>query len=85
MKNDKSSVVDILNDLEEIFTLAMSKGNFSVALKTRELLGRELGLFQSKTASSKKEGISLADFSDEDLNRLVKESERQLASRATSA
>lgn len=78
MKNGKSSILDILNDLESIFNLAMSKGNFAIALKTRELLGRELGLFQSKTNSSKKEELKLTDFSEEDLNRLVDESEQQL-------
>jgi hypothetical protein len=78
MKNGKSSALDILKDLEDIFALAMSKGNFSVALKTRELLGRELGLFQSKINSSKKEELKLTDFSEEDLNRLVDESEQQL-------
>jgi|JI6StandDraft_1071083.scaffolds.fasta_scaffold915601_1 hypothetical protein len=78
MKNGKSSVLDILKDLEDIFTLAMSKGNFSVALKTRELLGRELGLFRSKINSSKKEGLKLTDFSEEDLNRLVDKGEQQL-------
>jgi hypothetical protein len=78
MKNGKSSALDILNDLENIFNLVMSKGNFAIALKTRELLGRELGLFQSKTNSSKKEELKLTDFSEEELNRLVDESEQQL-------
>ena len=78
MKKSQSSTLDILNDLEDIFDLAMSKGNFAVALKTRELLGRELGLFQSKKISFKKESVKLTDFSEEELNHLVNESEKQL-------
>lgn len=60
---------DIIKDFEEIFNLAISKENYSVALKAKELMAREYGLFSSHKLSK----LSLADFSDEDIERLIKE------------
>jgi hypothetical protein len=64
---------DILNDLENLYILAMEKGNFTAALKAKELLGRECGLFSSKKAK-----ISLTDLSDEEIERLIQEIEAQM-------
>lgn len=69
---------DILKDLEEIYLMALGKGNFSVALKTRELLGRERGLFNLKNSACKKKTISLEDLSDEDITHLIEELEAKL-------
>jgi hypothetical protein len=63
----------ILKDLENLYLLAMEKGNFTAALKAKELLGRECGLF-----SHKKNKLSLADISDEEIDRLIQEIEVQM-------
>ncbi len=65
---------DILRDLEEVYTLAMEKGNFTTALKAKELLGRASGLF----STVKKPTLSLDDLSIEDLNRLIEDIETRL-------
>ena len=65
----------ILEDVEEIFTRAMAKGSFSVALRAKELLGRECGLFKQKTKNAE---FSLENVSEQELSRLVKVIEKQL-------
>jgi len=70
---------EILKDLEEIYLQAMEKGNFAVALKAKELLGKELGLFILTPANAEKRKISLADLSDDELNSLIEDIENQLA------
>ena len=77
MSRNTSQRNDILQDLEDIYTLAMEKGNFAVALKAKELLGREQGLFSPKSPALNKE-VCLADLSDEDITRLIEEIETQL-------
>ena len=64
----------ILKDLENLYALAMEKGNFAVALKVKELLGREQGLF---SGASRKKKLSLENFSDEELDVFIQELERQ--------
>lgn len=71
---------EILKDLEEIYLQAMEKGNFAAALKAKELLGKELGLFVSSAANAGKKKISLSDLSDEELNSLIDDIEIQLTS-----
>ncbi|MBI2706978.1 MAG: hypothetical protein HYX35_01480 [Proteobacteria bacterium] len=73
IRKDISSA-GILRDIEEVYALAMEKGNFTAALRAKELLGRECGLF----SVSKKKRFSLADLSEEDLNRLIQELEAQI-------
>lgn len=68
------SPTDILRDIEEVYASAMEKGNFTAALRAKELLGRECGLF----SVSKKKKFSLSDLSEEDLNHLIQELETQL-------
>ncbi|MBY0502187.1 MAG: hypothetical protein K2P93_09370 [Alphaproteobacteria bacterium] len=74
----KSPVDAILKDIEDIFEQALAKANFSVALKAKELLGREQGLFLTKRPPSKKETINLADLSEEDLLQLIQQLESKL-------
>lgn len=71
MKNDS---IDILKDLEDIYTLALAHEKFAVALKAKELLGKAQGVFSDK----KKAAVSLSDLSDEDLKRLMGEIEKEL-------
>lgn len=68
----------ILKDLEEIYLMSLEKGNFAVALKAKELLGRELGLFALKNTSAIKNKLSLSDLSEEDIIRLIEELETKL-------
>lgn len=74
MINDTKSST-ILKDLENIYSLAMAKGNFTAALKAKELLGREHGLF---SAASRKKKLSLEGLSDEELDSLLQEVKRQI-------
>lgn len=75
MRTSDSVTSCILKDLEAIYNLAMEKGNFAVALKAKELLGREEGLFSS---SSRKKRVCLADLSEEDIHCLIQEIEGYL-------
>ena len=74
MNEEKNSPADIIKDLESIYEMAIASESFSVALKAKELLGREHGLFMPK----KKTSLSLADLTNEDLERLIVEIENEL-------
>lgn len=78
MTVDSLSLKGILKDLEEIYFMALGKGNYSVALKTKELLGREAGLFSGKQSPLKKKLVSLNDLSDDDITNLIEELETKL-------
>jgi hypothetical protein len=78
MQSTVISSADILQDLENIYTRALAKGNLAVALKVKELLGRECGLFSLKNRLSKKANVSLDTLSEEDVQRLISEIEQQL-------
>lgn len=69
----------ILKDLEEIYTLAMDQGHLAVALKVKELLGREQGLFLKRKQLDPTDKVSLAKLSDEDLCHLMEEIEAHLS------
>ena len=69
------SAQDTLNDLENIYSLAMVNENYALALKAKELLGKAQGLF----SPGKRPKISLNDLTDEELENLLKEVEREVA------
>lgn len=69
------SASQILDDIETLYTLALEKGNFSAALKAKELIGREYGLF---LPHSYRKNLALKDFSDEELDFLIRKIEAQL-------
>lgn len=75
---DSLSSATIVKDLEEIYHMALEKGNFAVALKAKELLGRELGLFGLKGSSIPQNKVSLNDLSNEDILHLIEELEAKL-------
>ena len=75
MTNKENSAESILKDLEFIYRMAIAHKNFAAALKAKELLGRQFGLFSLK----KGDKVSLADLSDEDINRLIEEIKSKLA------
>ncbi len=66
---------NIFKDLENIYLLAIEKGNFTAALKAKELLGRSHGLF---SATSLKKNLSLESLSDEELDSFIQEVERKI-------
>lgn len=70
--SDDSPAAKILNDIDEIYACAMKKGNFMAALRAKELLGRQYGLF---SFSPKKKPLSLKDLTDAELQILIKEIE----------
>ena len=72
MKKIKNSII---NDLEEIYSLALAHENYSVALKAKELLGKTQGLFSGQ----KKSMFSLSDLSDEELQELIQQIENELS------
>ncbi len=74
MESENRAPADIIKDLESIYAMALASENYSVALKAKELLGRQFGLFTPK----QKDKISLVDLSEEDLERLIVEIEREL-------
>ncbi len=78
MTVDSLSLKGILKDLEEIYFMALGKGNYSVDLKTKELLGREAGLFSVKESPLKKKVVSLIDLFDDDITNLIEELETKL-------
>ena len=53
----------------------MAKGCYGVALKAKELLGREYGLFKSKHKNGE---FSFDNISEQELARLINEIEKQL-------
>jgi uncharacterized protein YfkK (UPF0435 family) len=78
MTLDSLASTNILKDLEDLYFMALEKGNYSVALKAKELLGRERGLFALKNTALQKPQISLENISDENLNHLIEELEVKL-------
>jgi len=66
---------NIVDDLERIYTLALEKGNLAVALKAKELLAKHINFFDLKPPQP----VSLADLSDEDIERLIGEIKDLLA------
>lgn len=74
MNTNTSIAKGILRDLEEVYRLALEKENFSSALKAKELLGREHGLFGSKLLPK----IDPNKLSDEDIEQLIKTIETEL-------
>jgi hypothetical protein len=66
--------LDILADMEKIFQLAMAAGKLSVALKAKELIGKEMGLFLPPSQRAK---IKLNELSDEELMEALEEAEQE--------
>lgn len=66
---------NIIEDFEHIYTLALEKGNLSVALKAKELLAKHINFFKVSTYKN----LSLADLKDEDIQRLMSEIKEFLA------
>ncbi len=66
---------NIVDDLERIYTLALEKGNLTVALKAKELLAKHINFFDLKPPQP----VSLAELSDEDIERLIGEIKELLA------
>jgi len=53
---DYPSRKQILNDMEKIFILAMEMGKINVALRAKELIGKELGFFLPPSKRPKVDG-----------------------------
>jgi hypothetical protein len=67
-------IQEIRKDVEDIYLKAMEKESYSIALKAKELLGREHGLFKVKTQKES----ALENISDQVLSRLIGMLEKQL-------
>jgi len=66
--------LDILANMEQIFQLAMATGKLSVALRAKELIGKEMGLFLPASQRAK---IKLNELSDEELMEALDEAEQE--------
>lgn len=65
----------LLKNLEELYSLALTKENLPVALKILELLGRQHGLFAPQNT---KKSLELETLTENDLKRLIKQLESKL-------
>jgi len=64
----------LLKDLEETYMRAIEKGNFTAALKAKELIGKEMGLFEAPAKKKSKKDSHQLDFkklSDADIQNLI--------------
>jgi hypothetical protein len=62
----------ILEQLENLYTLALTQDNISLAVRIKELQGRSLGLFNSH------ETPPISKLSDTDIKKLIKQLEDNL-------
>ena len=71
----------VLQDLDSIFHLALEENNLNVALKTRELLGKQLGLFIKKPVVGFKKRVpfSFKNVSDEELAIMIRDLNEEIA------
>lgn len=71
----------VLQDLDSIFRLALENNNLNVALKTRELLGKQLGLFLKKpvVGFQKRVPFSFKNVSDEELAIMIRDLNEEIA------
>ncbi len=58
-------------DLEKLFEIALEKENFTIALKAKELLGRERGYFRPPEKSTSLFQVDLKALDDEQLSTLL--------------
>lgn len=64
----------LLKDLEETYMRAIEKGNYSAALKAKELIGKEIGLFEgAKKKKSKKDSheFDFKKLSEDEIQNLI--------------
>ncbi len=71
----------IYQHLELLFNLALKQKNLNVALKSTELLGKQLGLFVRKPAVGfqKRVPFSFKNVSDEELAIMIRDLEENIA------
>ena len=65
---------NLLKDLEETYMRAIEKGNYTAALKAKELIGKEMGLFKGKGKKKPKKDSQEFDFknlSDHEIQNLI--------------
>lgn len=56
---NERSIDQILDQMDDVYREAMGSGELSVALKSRELVGKHLGMFPSKMEVTGKDGEQL--------------------------
>ena len=71
----------VFQDLALLFRLAIKQNNLNVALKSTELLGKQLGLFVKKpvVGFQKRVPFSFKNVSDEELGIMIKDLEEDIA------
>jgi len=66
-KKIESRATRTLNDLEDAYVKALKAGKYSAAIRAKELIGRELGLFKGKGSI---DSIDIKQLSDDELRNL---------------
>ena len=71
----------VFQHLELLFNVAVKQKNLNVALKSTELLGKQLGLFVKKpvVGFQKRVPFSFKNVSDEELGIMIKDLEEDIA------
>jgi hypothetical protein len=71
----------VFQRLELLFNVAVKQKNLNVALKTTELLGKQLGLFVKKpvVGFQKRVPFSFKNVSDEELGIMIRDLNQEIA------
>lgn len=71
----------VFQDLALLFRLAIKQNNLNVALKSTELLGKQLGLFVKKpvVGFQKRVPFSFKNVSDEELGIMIRDLNEEIA------
>ena len=65
----------ILEDIQDIYKRALESDSLGIALRAKELMGKEFGLFKSKSSDTE---FTLENIPDHELSRIIDYIEKQL-------
>lgn len=63
----------MIKDLERTFSLALEAGDYKAAIQAKHMIGKMRGFLDNK--DSKKQGLSLIELSEQDLEMLILQAE----------
>jgi hypothetical protein len=75
--SDGISKDKIIQDLEDVYTQAMAAQDFRAALAAKQAIANIFGFLPNKSNSSRKP-LKLSDFTDDELNNLIKQADTLL-------
>lgn len=77
-KHIENTPEKILKDLDEIYHLALEQGNLGIALKVKELLGKQQGLFTPKQKPNSFQKNYISSLSTDVLKDFIKDLQANL-------